>query len=65
MGVLPHIHVSVGLKEHSATAHTSHLLSATAQFLTEMFLVEIGHPTMRRDRESTLYDVPLLRFGGH
>lgn len=25
--ILPHIHVSVGLKHHSATAHTSHLLS--------------------------------------
>jgi len=37
--VSPHIHVSVGLKPHSATAHTSHLLGATIQFLTEMYLV--------------------------
>jgi predicted DNA-binding protein with PD1-like motif len=28
-GILPHIHTSVGRKEHSATAHTSHLLAAT------------------------------------
>ena len=61
--ILPHIHVSVGLKEHSATAHTSHLLSAEVQFLTEMLVVEIADPVMRRDRDSALYDVPLLRFG--
>jgi predicted DNA-binding protein with PD1-like motif len=36
--MLPHIHVTVGLKEHSATGHTSHLLSAKTQFLTEMQL---------------------------
>ena len=27
--ILPHIHVTVGLKRHSATGHTSHLLSAS------------------------------------
>jgi predicted DNA-binding protein with PD1-like motif len=58
----PHIHVSVGLKEHSATAHTSHLLDATVQFLTEMTVVEIAAPTITREREPQLYDVPLLRF---
>ena len=26
--IAPHIHVTVGLKEHSATGHTSHLLGA-------------------------------------
>jgi predicted DNA-binding protein with PD1-like motif len=61
--ILPHIHVSVGLKEHSATGHTSHLLSAKIQFLTEMFLVEVAQPTMTRQRNPELYDVPLLRFG--
>lgn len=61
--ILPHIHVSVGLKEHSATAHTSHLLSAKVQFLTEMLLVEVSSPAMRRERDPDLYDVPLLRFG--
>jgi predicted DNA-binding protein with PD1-like motif len=61
--ILPHIHVSVGLKEHSATAHTSHLLSAKVQFLTEMLLVEVSSPAMRRERDPDLYDVPLLCFG--
>ncbi len=40
-GILPHIHTSVGLKEHSASAHTSHLLAAKVQFLTEMIIVEV------------------------
>ena len=60
--ILPHIHVSVGFKEHSATAHTSHLLSAKVQFLTEIFLVELSRPGLRRERDPDLYDVPLLRF---
>ncbi len=60
--ILPHIHVTVGLKEHSATAHTSHLLSAKIQFLTEMLLIEVAAPVMRREREPGLYNVPLLRF---
>jgi predicted DNA-binding protein with PD1-like motif len=61
--ILPHIHVSVGLKQHSATAHTSHLLSATVQFLTEMLVIEVAQPSMSRERDPNLYDVPLLRFG--
>ncbi|MDO3704049.1 DUF296 domain-containing protein [Micromonospora sp. C28SCA-DRY-2] len=61
--ILPHIHVSVGLKEHSATGHTSHLLAATVQFLTEMLVMEVAAPTMRRAPDPTLYDVPLLQFG--
>lgn len=60
--VLPHIHTSLGLKEHSAVGHTSHLLSARVQFLVEMLLVEVATPTMLRTPEPTLYDVPLLRF---
>jgi predicted DNA-binding protein with PD1-like motif len=60
--VLPHIHVSVGLKEHSATAHTSHLLAATVQFLVEMVIVEVTAPTLTRTRQPDLYDVPLLGF---
>lgn len=61
--VLPHIHISVGLKPHSATAHTSHLLAATVQFLTEMYVVEVVSPTMSRPRQPQMYDVPLLTFG--
>ena len=62
--VAPHVHVSVGLKAHSATGHTSHLLGATVQFLTEMVVVEVAHPTMLRQRNAALYDVPLLQFPG-
>ncbi|SBW23737.1 PPC domain-containing DNA-binding protein [Protofrankia symbiont of Coriaria ruscifolia] len=61
--ILPHIHVSVGLKQHSAAAHTSHLLSAKVQFLTEMLVIEAAGPVMSRERDPGLYDVPLLRFG--
>jgi predicted DNA-binding protein with PD1-like motif len=61
-GIFPHIHTSVGLKEHSATAHTSHLLAAQVQFLTEMIIVEIDVPEMIRPRDHDLYDVPLLKF---
>ncbi|MPZ66551.1 MAG: DUF296 domain-containing protein [Pseudonocardiaceae bacterium] len=61
--VLPHVHVAVGLKEHSATAHASHLLSARVQFLTEMLLVEVTSPRMCRFADPDLYNVPLLRFG--
>lgn len=60
--ISPHIHVTVGLKEHSATAHTSHLLGAKVRFLTEMLLIEVSEPRMRRERDPDLYDVPLLRF---
>jgi predicted DNA-binding protein with PD1-like motif len=61
-GILPHIHTSVGLKEYSATGHTSHLLGAKVQFLTEMVIVEVDSPAMTRPRDPGLYDVPLLTF---
>ncbi|MFG1626238.1 PPC domain-containing DNA-binding protein [Kribbella sp. NPDC049227] len=61
--VLPHVHVSVGLKAHSATAHTSHLLGARIQFLTEMYLVEVASPGFSRPRRPDLFNVPLLSFG--
>jgi predicted DNA-binding protein with PD1-like motif len=60
--IAPHIHTSVGLKEHSATAHTSHLLAAKIQFLTEMIIVEIDSPRVARPRDHGLYDVPLIAF---
>jgi predicted DNA-binding protein with PD1-like motif len=59
----PHIHVSVGLKAHSALGHTSHLLDAQVLFLTEMIFVEVAAPTMRRRRDPHLFDVPLLTYG--
>lgn len=51
---------SVGLKAHSANAHTSHLLAAIAQFLTEMINVEICSPEITRLPNHDLYDVRLL-----
>jgi predicted DNA-binding protein with PD1-like motif len=58
----PHIHVSVGLKTHSATGYTSHLLGATVQFLTEMYVVEAAAPGWTRPRNHDLHQVPLLTF---
>lgn len=60
--IQPHIHITVGLKAHSATAHTSHLLAATVQFLTELIIVEVTEPRLRRPPRPDLYDVPILRF---
>jgi predicted DNA-binding protein with PD1-like motif len=60
--IAPHIHVAAGLKEHSAAGHTSHLLAATVQFLTEMILVEVTDPRLHREKDPELFDVPLLRF---
>ncbi|MFI7510544.1 PPC domain-containing DNA-binding protein [Micromonospora aurantiaca] len=60
--ILPHIHITAGLKEYSATAHTSHLLDATVQFLTEMLIIEVASPAMRRLPNSSLYDVPQLHL---
>ncbi|WP_329484268.1 DNA-binding protein [Kribbella sp. NBC_01484] len=60
----PHIHVSVGLKTHAAAGYTSHLLGATVQFLTEMYVVEATTPTWTRPRIRDLYDVPRLTFDG-
>ncbi|PSL51404.1 putative DNA-binding protein with PD1-like motif [Saccharothrix carnea] len=61
--VHPHIHVSVGRKEHSAAGYTSHLLNARVQFLTEMLIIEIAQPALIRRRNANLYDVPQLHFG--
>lgn len=62
-GVSPHIHLTAGRKEQSAGGLTSHLLSATVQFLTEMIIVEVLSPQITREPNPDLYNVPLLRFG--
>nr|WP_247674420.1 DNA-binding protein [Micromonospora sp. C51] len=49
-------------EEQSATAHTSHLLDATVQFLTEMLLIEITSATMYRQPNPHLHNVPQLKF---
>ena len=61
--VLPHIHIAAGLKAEPAGGRTSHLLSATVQFLSELFIVEVTSPTMTRPRSPAMYDVPVLTFG--
>lgn len=61
--ILPHVHSTLGLKERAADAHTSHLLAATVQFITEMIVVEISDPPMTRFIDPDLYDVPRLSFG--
>lgn len=61
--ILPHIHVSVGLKQHSATGYTSHLLEATVQLLTEMVIVEVLAPELRRRPDPGRYNLPILGFG--
>jgi predicted DNA-binding protein with PD1-like motif len=61
--ILPHIHVSAGLKELSATGYTSHLLAATVQLLTELVLVEVVSPLLSRQPHPDLYGVPVLGFG--
>lgn len=60
--IQPHIHLTVGSKEHSAVGHTSHLLGATVQFLTELVIVEVTTPRLVRIQQPDLYDVPLLGF---
>ena len=61
--IQPHIHLSVGIRGHSATAHTSHLLRGTVQFLTELVIVEVTRPALRRVVDPERYDLALLRFG--
>lgn len=61
--VLPHIHVTVGEKARAAVGHTSHLLGAQVQFLTEMVVVEVASPAWTRLPNSEMYNVPLLTFG--
>ncbi|HEY7225937.1 MAG TPA: DUF296 domain-containing protein [Micromonosporaceae bacterium] len=60
--IAPHIHVSAGLKELSATGHTSHLLEASVQLLMEMVVVEVLSPALRRRPDPDLYDLPILSF---
>jgi predicted DNA-binding protein with PD1-like motif len=62
--IVPHVHVTLGLKERAADGYTSHLLDARVQFLVEMILVEVTAPAMTRPADPALYDVPRLNFGG-
>lgn len=62
--ILPHIHVSVGVKPQSSGAYTSHLISAKVLFLTEMLVVEVVSPKMKRVANPDLFNIPLLSFFG-
>jgi predicted DNA-binding protein with PD1-like motif len=61
--IVPHVHTTLGLQEHSATGYTSHLLQARVQFLVEIIVVEVTAPAMTRPPDHDLYDVPRLTFG--
>lgn len=60
--ILPHIHISVGIKPQSGSAYTSHLLDAKVQFLTEMLVLEVISPKMERVVDTNLYNIALLKF---
>jgi predicted DNA-binding protein with PD1-like motif len=60
--VLPHIHVSAGIKQYSAAAYTSHLIRAEVQMFAELVIVESTAPTLRRVPDPSLYGMPVLRF---
>jgi len=59
----PHVHLSAGIRGYSATAHTGHLLRGTVQYLTELVIVEVTAPALRRVADPDLYDLAVLRFG--
>jgi predicted DNA-binding protein with PD1-like motif len=61
--IFPHVHLSVGIRPYSATGHTGHLVDAEVQYLTEMLLVEVEAPAMRRVPDHDLYDIPMLTLG--
>lgn len=60
--ISPHIHVSIGQKTDSALSRMSHLLDARVLFLTEMVVVEVIKPHLRRIKDASLYNVGLLSF---
>jgi len=60
--ILPHIHVSVGVKPQSSIAYTSHLISAKVLFLTEMLVIEIVSPKMNRVVNPDLFNISTLSF---
>ncbi|KAF4409325.1 MULTISPECIES: PPC domain-containing DNA-binding protein [Streptomyces] len=60
--IVPHVHVTVGLKQQAALAYSSHLISARIQYLSEMLITEVVAPDMRRPVHTELWDVPLLTF---
>ncbi len=60
--ISPHVHVTVGSKGMAAVAHSSHLLNAKVLFLTEMLVMEVLEPAMRRVPSDSLNGLPLLSY---
>jgi predicted DNA-binding protein with PD1-like motif len=60
--ILPHFHISVGNRLNSATAHTSHFISGTVQFLIEVVLVEVLSPSLERITDENVFNLKLLSF---
>lgn len=60
--ILPHFHISIGSRLNGATANTSHFISGTVQFLTEMVLVEVLSPSMERIPDENVFNLKLLNF---
>jgi predicted DNA-binding protein with PD1-like motif len=60
--VVPHVHLTTGVKRYGAAGYTSHLLGATVQFVNELLVFEVIEPQMRRPRNGALYDIPVLHL---
>ncbi|MBP1743552.1 MAG: DNA-binding protein [Firmicutes bacterium] len=60
--ILPHFHISIGIRLSSASAYTSHFISGTVQFLIEMVLVEVLSPNLVRTLDENVYSLKLLDF---
>jgi predicted DNA-binding protein with PD1-like motif len=60
--LVPHVHLSIGIRGSSALAHTSHLLSAQVQFIIEMMIVEVTSPRMLRKVSPDVFGLSLLSF---
>jgi predicted DNA-binding protein with PD1-like motif len=60
--LVPHVHLSLGVRSRSAAAHTSHLLSARVQFIVEMVIVEVTSPRMIRKVSPDIFGLSLLSF---
>ena len=60
--ILPHFHISIGSRLNGATAYTSHFISGTVQFLTEMVLMEVLSPSMERISDKNVFNLKLLNF---
>ena len=58
------IHVSAGLRTHSASAYTGHLCRGEIQFLTELLLIEVLEPSMVRQIDKNYYNIPVLNYIG-